>query len=406
MKKKSAKLESEINGVKEKAQISIDFPSIVPMRFIPKGKFGQNLLLSRRNNRSFIQPPVFQGVVRIPVKLHRWKPRSKYVRIHHGSLRVDNIQSHVGTAPFTVKAMMIGHFFESDYDVDIELIVKIESWLMSPELLNNARLEFSLTLIGEEHNSTKSFYANIGAPNSETVSVNLPVWSRTQLDFATKFKLKYDISEFENNVRATLTYHLERLEWVKQQLQLLDVDMISSIEPEKIDKLDKLLPKEDKEMLSLSLIDQIIDAHYISNPIRQLAKNYRISANKFKSLSQDYFQILQEKTIELQKRRNDKAQSILSQKFQQRLDIFQRVIKTYEEISLEKLSRILEFETPELELWLLRIAPQFSCFKIKNHTLTIDHNEVDPALLNKLEEKFLEWEFFERQGKLEQKDQF
>ena len=42
MKKKSAKLKSEINGVKEKAQISIDFPKEIQMRFVPKGKFGQN----------------------------------------------------------------------------------------------------------------------------------------------------------------------------------------------------------------------------------------------------------------------------------------------------------------------------------------------------------------------------
>ena len=403
--KKSAKLKSEVNGVKEKAEISIEFPKEIPMRFIPKGKFGQNLLLSRRSSNKLMQPPVFQGVIRIPIRLHQWKPRGKYTRIHNGSLRVDNISSQVGTAPFTVKAMMIGHFFE-DRDVDIELIVKVESWLMSPELLNQARLEFSLTLIGEEHNSQKLFYANMGMQTSEGVNVNLPVWSRTQLDFATKFKLNYDISEFENNVRATLTYHLERLEWVKQQLQLLDIDTIASIEPEKFDKLDKLLPKEEKEMLSLSLIDQIIEAHYISQPIRQLAKNYRASANKFKSLSQDYFQILQEKTVELQRMKHDKEQVILSQKFQQRLDIFQRVIKTYEEISLEKLGRILEFEADELELWLLRIAPQFPIFKIKDHTLIINHSEVDPTLLNKLEEKFLEWEFFERQGKMDPKNQF
>ncbi len=405
MKKKSAKLKSEINGIKEKAQISIDFPKEIAMRFVPKGKFGQNLLLSRRNHNRFIQPPVFQGIVRIPVRLHPWHPHSKYNRLHNSSLRVDNISSSVGTAPFTVKAMMIGHFFE-EREIDIELIVKIESWLMSPELLSQARLEFSLTIIGEEHNTTKSFYANMGPTNSDGVNVNLPVWTRTQLDFATKFKLDYDIPEFENNVKATLTWHLERLDWVKQQLQLIDVDMMNSLEPEKIDQLDKLLPKENKEMLSLSLIDQIIDAHYISQPIRQLAMNYKLSAKKFQVLSQDYFQILQEKTVELQKQRSDKQQSILSQKFQHRLDIFQRVIKTYEEISLEKLAKILEFETPELELWLLRIAPQFSCFKIKDHTLIIDHQEVDPALLNKLEEKFLEWEFFEREGKMERKNQF
>jgi hypothetical protein len=300
---------------------------------------------------------------------------------------------------------MVGHFFENQ-DVDIELVVKIESWLMSPELLSQARLEFSLTLIGEEHNSSKSFYANMGAQNSEGMNVNLPVWTRTQLDFSTKFKLNYDLSEFENNVSATLNWHLERLEWVKQQLQLLDVDMISNIEPEKIDKLDKLLPKEEKEMLSLSLIDQIIDAHYISRPIRQLAVNYRNSANKFKALSQDYFQILQEKTIELQRLRSDKQQTILSQKFQHRLDLFQRVVKTYEIIGLDKLSKILEFELDELELWLLRIGPQFPCFKIKDHNLIINQSEVDPNLLNKLEEKFLEWEFFERQGKVDPKNQF
>ena len=144
MKKKSAKLKSEINGVKESAHISIDFPKEIQMRFVPKGKFGQNLLLSKRNHSRFIQPPVFQGVVRIPVRLQQWRPRSKYSRAHNCSLRVDNITSHVGTAPFIVKAMMIGHFFE-DRDVDIELIVKVESWLMSPELLTQARLEFSLT---------------------------------------------------------------------------------------------------------------------------------------------------------------------------------------------------------------------------------------------------------------------
>ena len=405
MKKKSAKLKSEINGVKEKALISIDFPKEIQMRFVPKGKFGQNLLLSKRNHSRFIQPPVFQGVVRIPVRLHRWHPRSKYNRMHNSSLRVENITSHVGTAPFTVKAMMIGHFFE-ERDVEIELIVKVESWLMSPELLSQARLEFALTLIGEEHNSTKSFYAHMGPHNSEGVDVDLPVWTRTQLDFATKFKLNYDIQEFENNVRATLTYHLERLEWVKQQLQLIDVNLMSSMEPDKIQKLDKLLPKESKDILSMSLIDQIIDAHYISNPIRQLAKSYKVAAKQFQDLSQDYFQILQEKTMELQRKRSDRENLILSQKFQHRLDMFERVIKTYEEISLEKLAKILEFETPELEIWLLRIAPQFSCFKIKDHTLIINHSEVDPSLLNKLEEKFLEWEFFERHGKLEEKNQF
>ncbi len=405
MKKKSAKLQSEINGVKEKAQVSVDFPKQIQMRFVPKGKFGQNLLLSKRNHTRFIQPPVFQGTVRIPLRLHQWRPRSKYNRQHNSSLRVDNISSQVGTAPFVVKAYMIGHFFE-DRDVDIELLVKIESWLMSPELLSQARLEFSLTLIGEEHNTTKSFYANMGPHNSEAVTVELPVWTRTQLDFTTKFKLEYDISEFENNVKATLTWHLERLEWVKQQLQLIDVDMMSSIAPENITKLDKLLPKENKEMLSLSLIDQIIDAHYISHSIRQLAKDYKLAAKKFQTLSQDYFQILQEKTIELQRQRSDRENLILRQKFQRRLDMFERVIKTYEEISLEKLAKILEFETPELELSLLRIAPQFSCFKIKDHKLIIDHSEVDPALLNKLEEKFLEYEFFEKHGKLEEKNQF
>ena len=182
--------------------------------------------------------------------------------------------------------------------------------------------------------------------------------------------------------------------------------MMSSLAPENITKLDKLLPKENKEMLSLSLIDQIIDAHYISHSIRQLAKDYKLAAKKFQTLSQDYFQILQEKTIELQRQRSDRENLILSQKFQRRLDMFERVIKTYEEISLDKLAKILEFETPELELWLLRIAPQFACFKIKDHKLIIDHSEVDPTLLNKLEEKFLEYEFFEKHGKLEEKNQF
>jgi hypothetical protein len=79
--------------------------------------------------------------------------------------------------------------------------------------------------------------------------------------------------------------------------------------------------------------------------------------------------------------------------------VFQKVIKTYEEIKLEKLGSFLNIDRKELEAWLLSIVDKFPCFRIRDNKLIIQHDAVDPVLLEQLDQKFLEWELFERHAK-------
>ena len=188
--------------------------------------YGQHLFLNNSDNSTPnlpdpLNPPAFRGEIRIPIKLHKWKPKSNYAKKHNYSLRIKTLNYDVGVAPFKIKAEMLGHFLEPKKDVDLELIVTIDAWLMSPELLDSARLEFSLTFIGEEHstNPNRSIYINmLENHDTHTQKPQLPVWTRTHANFNVIFKLHYDLPEFERNVSATLKWHHERIKWSKRIL--------------------------------------------------------------------------------------------------------------------------------------------------------------------------------------------
>lgn len=368
------------------------------MRFLGYN-YGQHLFLNNSDPDN-INPPAFRGEIRIPILLDNWKPKSKISKKNGYSLRLKSLEYVVGTPPFRMKVKMLGHYFEPKKEVPLELIIIIEAWLMSPQLLDEARLEFSLNFIGEELSSNQTFYANITENNKQQKRPQLPVWTRTHANFNVKFKLHYDLQEFERNVKATLEWHHERIKWYKQQLNILDLNKLAFADPAGFAYLEKVLPgvegQEKPEILSSILLDQLESARYISQDLKKLVKSYQETLKIFLEMNQNYQLIKSSKRDEAKHLTAHKRQNILGEKLQLRLEMFQRVIKTYEEIKLEKLSGFLEIEYQELEHWLLHLAETFDCFRIRDNKLIIQHDQVDTELLDQLDKKFLEWDLFER----------
>lgn len=377
------------------------------MRFLGYN-YGQHLFMSSRAQP--LPPPAFRGEIRIPVRLHKWKPKKKYTKEHHASLRLESFALDVGVPPLKIKAELLGHYFEQDRDVDIELLITVEAWLMSPELLDTAKLEFSLTLVGEENKQgTQTFYASVveGQESGGKAGVQLPVWSRTHISYNVNFKLDYDLAEFQRNVAATLRWHQERLNWYRQQLNLFDLDMLAQSDPAGFSYLEQVLPRDETpEILSSSLLEQLESAHYLHKDLRLLVQHYQSDLQRFLELNHNYKALYKHKKKEVRKHQDDQQQEVLSLTFQRRLELFQRVIKTYDEITLSKLADFLELKAGELEQWLLGISTSFDCFKIRNGKLIISHEDVDPSLLAELDEKFLEFDLFGRHGKVDATSQF
>ncbi|MHA2364537.1 MAG: hypothetical protein ACXAC7_11325 [Candidatus Hodarchaeales archaeon] len=352
------------------------------------------------NTNEPVPPPAFRGQIRIPVRLQKWQPKKKYTKKHFASLRVDSIDYEVGVAPFKIKAEMLGHYFEAHKDIYIELIVTIDAWLMSPELLDTARLDFSLTLIGEENNTKQSFYASLN--DNDRQKPQLPIWTRTHANWNVKFKLSYDLSEFERNVTATLRWHHERINWFQQQIKFLDLNNLAQKDPAGFAYLQKVLPKDGTntpEILSPVLLEQLEQARYITPGLKKLVQSYQKTLQAFLDLNENIQLIINSKQDKIYLHHAQQQQNILSRRLQNRLDVFQKVIKTYEEIKLEKLGSFLNIDRKELEAWLLSIVDKFPCFRIRDNKLIIQHDAVDPVLLEQLDQKFLEWELFERHAK-------
>ena len=303
MAKKRVRLNSDISEIhkKEKCRISFNIPKSVTMKYL------------EFDATNIHQPfPTFQGKITIPIRLHKFYPKTKYGKENRFSLKLDKLDYQVGIPPFSVNVTTLGHYFESNRDVDEEITVTISTWLMSPELLDRAVLEFSITLVGEEKLDSHTFYSLNSPinPDNEQDKPIAPVWSITKVPFKMKLKLLYDVREFDRILQKSFSYYNENL-----RLALNGSAAISGV-PQPI-----LIPEYNLEMLK--------NAKYLSKQTLQLIKEYE-------SLQAEYLKLQpykQHHPLVTSKENFSK----LSKKLLAKIRKLERIRKTYEKISLKKM---------------------------------------------------------------------
>ena len=358
MTKKRVRLSSDIPEIhkKEKAKINLNFPKSIQMKYI-----GYDPRILQH------QQPTFQGQIRIPIKLHAWISKTNYGKNHKISLKLDKLDHNVGIAPFSVNIRTLGHYFESNIDVEEDLVITIDTWLMSPELLDSAILEFSITLVGEEKVSERVFRA----PNSEKTdnSPQLPVWSVSHIPFKFKLKLIYDTREFERAIIRSFDYYAEeiRIASTKHEFQpdfYVDPTIIPVANIEILQEA-KYLSKQGTNAINNYL--QMMNIFHKSNPYSK----YKSSINDFKNESSEF-----------------------SKRLFKKLNIFEKIIKTYEKISLKKLATFLDIRDIErLEVWLLSLREDYP-IKLQNKIVFFDLRYTNNLVTVKnLDQLFLEYFF-------------
>ena len=361
--KRRIRLNSDVPGMhkKEKATIHISLPKTMEMKFL-----GFDPLVINQNRSTF------EGKVHIPIKLQTWYPKTMYGKKHNASLRLDKLEYSVGLPPFVVEVNTLGHYFESNKDITEDFIVSIKAWLMSPELLETSILEFTVTLIGEEQVSERAFYST--DQPLDNGSIILPIWSNTPISFKLKLKLNYDIREFERSIQKTLSFYTEglRLAISKNEFTNLSPKYSQSMVgiPDPI-----IVPETTFELLE--------EAIYISKQTKDIIKRYKDALQEFIVLKPHISQ--KNKTIETGPFRP------VDDKLFKRLKVLERVLHTYERISLKKLAKFLDIQVDRLELWLLSLDESIP-IKISGEDIFIDSAYVTPSVIELLDHKFLEWE--------------
>ena len=361
--KRRIRLNSDIPGMhkKEKATIHISFPKTMQMKFMG---FDPLVINQKRST--------FEGKVHVPIKLQAWYPKTNYGKQHNASLRLDKLVYSVGLPPFVVEVNTLGHYFESNKDITEDFIVNIKAWLMSPELLETAILEFTVTLVGEEQVSERVFYST--DQPLDNGSVILPTWSRTPISFKLKLKLNYDIREFERSIQKTFSYYTEglRLAVSKHEFSNISADYTKSMVgiPDPI-----VIPEITFELLE--------EASYVSKQTKDVIRKYKEALHEYLAL----------KPSNVHKQRTTESGPFqpVDDKLFKRLKILERVLRTYDKISIKKLAKFLDIQPDRLELWLLSLDETIP-IKIRGDDIFIDSTYVTPSMIELLDHKFLEWE--------------
>ncbi|HKZ41926.1 MAG TPA: hypothetical protein VJ044_13260, partial [Candidatus Hodarchaeales archaeon] len=346
---------------KESARISlIDVPKSVNVRFIG---FDPRTLEH--------QAPTFQGTIKIPIKLHMWTPKTGYCKENRATLRVERIEQNVGVAPFQVQISSLGHYFESYKDSEDEIIITVSTWLMSPDLLDSAVLEFSLTLIGEERVSERTFYGSKKGPSmsSDVNGVILPIWSTSSVNFKIKLKLNYDVREFERAIQKSLNFYSESLKMA--MTKSLGIQYTPGVSGPTI--------------LPSSVLEILKEARYLSRQSKEEIAEYMKSVEAFHKAKQSRIG------------RSDRSflpssSSRISTRLLNRIRALERIFRTYERISLEKLASMIEVkDQKKLLRWLQELSNELP-IRIQNREIFIDLIQMNTHLFDKLDQQFVELE--------------
>ncbi|MHA1989970.1 MAG: hypothetical protein ACW981_00405 [Candidatus Hodarchaeales archaeon] len=358
MVKKRVRLSSDIPDLhkKERARLDLKFPKSIQMKYL-----GYDSRLIQH------QQPTFQGQLRIPVKLSAWTPKTKYGKNHRVSLRLDKLDHHVGIAPFSVNIRSLGHYFESNQDVVEDLIITIDTWLMSPDLLDSAILEFAVTLVGEEMVSEKVFVS----PKEDLDKDDLPrgpVWSVSHIPFKFKLKLLYDTREFDRSIQNSFSYYSEQ---IKRSLVKHEFQNHSNLDPTEI-------PQSNIELLK--------SAKYLSKQTLRTLEDYENLLNQL-------FNVNSYSRYKSSMKGYEKESSEFSKKLFRKLNIFEKIIRSYEKITLKNLAKFLNIRDIEkLEIWLLSLRNDYP-IRIYDKQVFFEKSFFSKNPLDSLDKLFVEFFF-------------